>query len=66
MATLPPARVILCGHSMGGLLTAEVALAAPPGRVIGLVSFDVPFLGVHPHVVLRYAVINDSYSGLIR
>ncbi|CCO31087.1 hypothetical protein BN14_05121 [Rhizoctonia solani AG-1 IB] len=52
MATLPPARVILCGHSMGGLLTAEVALAAPPGRVIGLVSFDVPFLGVHPHVVL--------------
>ncbi|CAE6427969.1 unnamed protein product [Rhizoctonia solani] len=52
MATLPPGRVILCGHSMGGLLTAEVAFAAPPGRVIGLVSFDVPFLGVHPHVVL--------------
>ncbi|GAB1522276.1 alpha/beta hydrolase family protein [Rhizoctonia solani] len=52
MATLPPARVILCGHSMGGLLTAEVAFAAPPGRVIGLISFDVPFLGVHPHVVL--------------
>ncbi|KAJ1302159.1 hypothetical protein OPQ81_000987 [Rhizoctonia solani] len=52
MATLPPGRVILCGHSMGGLLTAEVAFAAPPDRVIGLVSFDVPFLGVHPHVVL--------------
>ncbi|CAE6457705.1 unnamed protein product [Rhizoctonia solani] len=52
MTTLPPARVILCGHSMGGLLTAEVAFAAPPGRVIGLISFDVPFLGVHPHVVL--------------
>ncbi|CUA74037.1 hypothetical protein RSOLAG22IIIB_05386 [Rhizoctonia solani] len=52
MATLPPGRVILCGHSMGGLLTAEVAFAAPPGRVIGLISFDVPFLGVHPHVIL--------------
>ncbi|CAE6531896.1 unnamed protein product [Rhizoctonia solani] len=37
---------------MGGLLTAEVALAAPPGRVIGLVSFDVPYLGVHPRVIL--------------
>ncbi|CAE6417167.1 hypothetical protein ACGC1H_002196 [Rhizoctonia solani] len=52
MKTLPPGGVILCGHSMGGLLTAEVAFAAPPGRVIGLISFDVPFLGVHPHVVL--------------
>ena len=52
MATLPEGRVILCGHSMGGLLTAEVAFAAPPNRVIGLVSFDVPFLGVHPHVIL--------------
>ncbi|CAE6477291.1 unnamed protein product [Rhizoctonia solani] len=49
---LPEGGVILCGHSMGGLLTAEVALAAPPGRVIGLVSFDVPYLGVHPRVIL--------------
>lgn len=53
MKTLPPGRVILCGHSMGGLLIAEVAFAAPPNRVIGLISFDVPFLGVHPHVILR-------------
>ncbi|KAH7338030.1 hypothetical protein B0J17DRAFT_408836 [Rhizoctonia solani] len=52
MKDLPEGGVILCGHSMGGLLTAEVALAAPPGRVIGLVSFDVPYLGVHPRVVL--------------
>lgn len=51
MATLPPGGVVLCGHSMGGLLTAEVAFAAPPGRVIGLVSFDVPYLGVHPRVI---------------
>ncbi|KAG9097476.1 hypothetical protein FS749_006186 [Ceratobasidium sp. UAMH 11750] len=52
MKTLPPGGVILCGHSMGGLLTAEVAFAAPPNRVIGLISFDVPYLGVHPHVIL--------------
>ncbi|KAG8685084.1 hypothetical protein FRC11_011150, partial [Ceratobasidium sp. 423] len=52
MKNLPEGGVILCGHSMGGLLTAEVALAAPPGRVVGLVSFDVPYLGVHPRVVL--------------
>lgn len=56
MKTLPPGGVILCGHSMGGLLTAEVAFAAPPNRVIGLISFDVPFLGVHPHVILRWVV----------
>ncbi|GAB1522798.1 hypothetical protein RhiTH_005922 [Rhizoctonia solani] len=52
MEGLPKGGVILCGHSMGGLLTAEVALAAPPSRVVGLVSFDTPYLGVHPRVVL--------------
>ncbi|CAE7118253.1 unnamed protein product [Rhizoctonia solani] len=52
MKNLPEGGVILCGHSMGGLLAAEVALASPPGRVIGLVSFDVPYLGVHPRVIL--------------
>ncbi|KAJ1305390.1 hypothetical protein OPQ81_000405 [Rhizoctonia solani] len=51
MKNLPEGGVILCGHSMGGLLTAEAAFAAPPGRVVGLVSFDVPYLGVHPRVV---------------
>ncbi|CAE6469591.1 unnamed protein product [Rhizoctonia solani] len=52
MKNLPDGGVILCGHSMGGLLTAEVALAAPPSRIVGLVSFDTPYLGVHPRVVL--------------
>lgn len=65
MATLPEGRVILCGHSMGGLLTAEVAFAAPPNRVIGLMSFDVPFLGVHPHVIIRFVTRNKPELGLI-
>ena len=51
--------VVLLGHSMGGLLSAEVALMkpAPPAsrplkhRILGTINFDVPFLGMHPHVV---------------
>lgn len=39
---------------MGGLLAAEVATNASntSKRVIGIVAFDVPFLGMHPHVVI--------------
>lgn len=52
--------VILLGHSMGGLVAAEIELlpatAPTPGhtfrhRIIGTVNFDVPFLGMHPSVV---------------
>ncbi|KZO93433.1 hypothetical protein CALVIDRAFT_566439 [Calocera viscosa TUFC12733] len=51
---LPPGPVVLCGHSMGGILIAEAAFRQGDGgeRVIGLINFDVPFLGVHPHVVI--------------
>ncbi|KAL8929755.1 MAG: hypothetical protein Q9172_000312 [Xanthocarpia lactea] len=51
--------VILLGHSMGGLLAAEVALlplnshSATPlrHRILGTVNLDVPFLGIHPGIV---------------
>ncbi|KXL41874.1 hypothetical protein M433DRAFT_74268 [Acidomyces richmondensis BFW] len=51
--------VVLLGHSMGGLLAAEVVLmpAPPPAsrpfkhRILGTINFDVPFLGMHPGVV---------------
>ncbi|KAK0259146.1 hypothetical protein LTS09_005970 [Friedmanniomyces endolithicus] len=51
--------VVLLGHSMGGLLAAEVVLMppAPPSsrplkhRILGSVNFDVPFLGMHPGVI---------------
>lgn len=50
--------VVLLGHSMGGLVCAEVALMPSTSgnrplqhRIVGTVNFDVPFLGMHPGVV---------------
>jgi hypothetical protein len=49
--------VILLGHSLGGILAADVALLPADGlgkqrhRILGLVNFDVPFLGLHPRVI---------------
>lgn len=52
--------VILIGHSMGGLLAAEVALmpSANPvyghpfkHRILGTVSLDAPLLGLHPGII---------------
>lgn len=39
---------------MGGLLIAEAALDPSPvaRRIIGLLAFDTPYLGMHPHVVI--------------
>lgn len=42
--------VILLGHSMGGLLAADIALVFRH-RIVGIVNFDVPFLGMHPGIV---------------
>jgi len=55
LATQPPANVIILGHSMGGLLAAEAATkqsdnVALPYRIVGLVAFDTPYLGMHPHI----------------
>ncbi|KAG6910468.1 hypothetical protein DXG01_010393 [Tephrocybe rancida] len=50
--------VILLGHSMGGLLAAEAAThasmnsGAKSSRIIGMIAFDTPYLGMHPHVVI--------------
>ncbi|PPQ82590.1 hypothetical protein CVT25_007104, partial [Psilocybe cyanescens] len=62
LSTQPPGPVILMGHSMGGLLAAEAATDPSnnpdryPGgkskRIVGVVAFDTPFLGMHPHVVV--------------
>ncbi|KAK5152725.1 hypothetical protein LTS14_008259 [Recurvomyces mirabilis] len=51
--------VVLLGHSMGGLLSAEVAImpsqprASTPlmHRILGTINFDVPFLGMHLGIV---------------
>jgi hypothetical protein len=42
--------VILLGHSMGGLLAADIALVLRH-RILGIVNFDVPFLGMHPGII---------------
>ena len=42
--------VVLLGHSMGGLLSAEVSLLGGH-RILGTINFDTPFLGMHPGVI---------------
>jgi hypothetical protein len=47
---------------MGGLLAAEAATdpsnapgsypAILPRRIVGMIAFDCPYLGMHPHVVI--------------
>ncbi|GAA88360.1 hypothetical protein AKAW_06474 [Aspergillus luchuensis IFO 4308] len=59
----PDLDVILLGHSIGGLIAADVALAesyttaghVPNSRIVGLVAFDTPFLGLHPRVIATAA-----------
>ncbi|CAF9922436.1 MAG: hypothetical protein ALECFALPRED_002085 [Alectoria fallacina] len=46
----PDTDVVLLGHSMGGLLSAEVALLEGH-RIMGTINFDTPFLGMHPGVI---------------
>lgn len=52
--------IILLGHSLGGILTANVALLpSSPSHphqhrkhhILGLINFDVPFLGLHPGII---------------
>ncbi|KAJ3835540.1 hypothetical protein F5878DRAFT_303818 [Lentinula raphanica] len=57
LRTQPPGPVILLAHSMGGLLAAEAATELSitdngHKRIVGLVAFDCPYLGMHPHVVV--------------
>lgn len=46
---------------MGGLLAAEAATdpsnapieeTGKPRRIVGVVAFDTPYLGMHPHVII--------------
>ncbi|KAK3308698.1 uncharacterized protein B0T15DRAFT_392783 [Chaetomium strumarium] len=58
----PTTDVVLIGHSMGGLLAAEVVLspnrdpyhASSPfrHRILGTISLDAPLLGLHPGIVV--------------
>lgn len=57
----PTTDVILVGHSMGGILAADIVLMpniSPYGqtpfkhRILGHVSLDCPFLGLHPGIIV--------------
>ncbi|KAI2623179.1 hypothetical protein GGR54DRAFT_596857 [Hypoxylon sp. NC1633] len=65
----PTTDVVLIGHSMGGLLGADVALMPSsnqyrPGyflhRILGTLNLDVPFLGLH------HSVITTGIASLFR
>ncbi|KAF8241670.1 hypothetical protein K440DRAFT_665205 [Wilcoxina mikolae CBS 423.85] len=51
--------IVLIGHSMGGILAAEVVLLnsvyCPDSRqhpgILGIIAFDTPFLGMHPGII---------------
>ncbi|KAF4967324.1 hypothetical protein FSARC_5106 [Fusarium sarcochroum] len=57
----PTTDVVLVGHSMGGILAADIVLMPNPSpygthpfkhRIIGQISLDCPFLGLHPGIVV--------------
>ncbi|KAI9672723.1 MAG: hypothetical protein M1831_000158 [Alyxoria varia] len=56
----PNTDIVLIGHSLGGLVAAEVALIPSTNpmspnafrhQLLGTLSFDTPFLGMHPGVI---------------
>ncbi|KAH7097445.1 hypothetical protein BKA62DRAFT_774251 [Auriculariales sp. MPI-PUGE-AT-0066] len=65
------ARIVLCGHSMGGLLAADTLIAFFNSRVdaaaplwpniIACIAFDTPYLGLHPGVFKSQADQALSY-----
>ncbi|KAI1327965.1 hypothetical protein F5Y16DRAFT_370247 [Xylariaceae sp. FL0255] len=55
----PNTDVVLVGHSMGGLIAADVVLMPSQDRsrrfkhhILGTVHLDVPLLGMHPGIVI--------------
>ncbi|KAG1806643.1 uncharacterized protein HD556DRAFT_1436583 [Suillus plorans] len=69
-------RVVLCGHSMGGLLAADALLAFVNSRpdknaplwpnIIACIAFDTPYLGLHPTVFKNSATKAVEYAGAAR
>ncbi|KAI1110933.1 hypothetical protein F5Y14DRAFT_336496 [Nemania sp. NC0429] len=59
----PKTDVVLVGHSMGGLLAADIVLKPPTHqhqyrggyfkhRILGVVNLDAPLLGMHPGIIV--------------
>lgn len=69
-------KIVLCGHSMGGLLAADALLAFVNSRpdknaplwpnIIACIAFDTPYLGLHPAVFKNSATKAVEYAGAAR
>ncbi|KZT36682.1 hypothetical protein SISSUDRAFT_1063441 [Sistotremastrum suecicum HHB10207 ss-3] len=54
------AKIVLCGHSMGGLVAADTFIGIATSRadkeaplwpkIIALIAFDTPYFGLHPYI----------------
>ncbi|OCH92192.1 hypothetical protein OBBRIDRAFT_791568 [Obba rivulosa] len=65
------AKIVLCGHSMGGLLAADVLIEFVRTRpdqfaplwpnIIACLAFDTPYFGVHPFVFKNSAAQAAGY-----
>ncbi|KAJ6598882.1 hypothetical protein DFH09DRAFT_1129462 [Mycena vulgaris] len=70
------AKIVLCGHSMGGLLAADTLQEFVKGRpdaqaplwpkIIGCIAFDTPYLGLHPGVFKNSATKAVEYAQTAR
>lgn len=70
------AKIILCGHSMGGLLAADTLLAIANSRpdkeapfwprIIACIAFDTPYFGLHPSVFKNSATKVTEYADTAR
>ncbi|KAG7096776.1 hypothetical protein E1B28_004186 [Marasmius oreades] len=66
------AKIVLCGHSMGGLLAADAVLEFVNSRpdvnapiwpnIIACIAFDTPYFGLHPYVFKNSATKAAQYA----
>ncbi|PBL02342.1 hypothetical protein ARMGADRAFT_1005737 [Armillaria gallica] len=70
------AKIVLCGHSMGGILAAdtlrEFVKTKPDQRaplwpkIIACIAYDTPYLGLHPYVFKSSATKATEYVSTAR